>query len=70
MWQNEAPCLEFNGNSTETKTTWSEFLNGGKAIAEQILPSEEINPKEPHYENHSMQQHDGYRKPLGNDKFV
>ena len=27
---------------TET-TTWSEFLNGGKAIVEQILASEEIN---------------------------
>ena len=27
---------------TET-TTWSEFTNGGKAIVEQILASEEIN---------------------------
>ena len=27
---------------TET-TTWSEFPNGGKAIVEQILASEEIN---------------------------
>ena len=28
----------------ETETvTWSEFLNGGKAIVEQILASEEIN---------------------------
>ena len=27
---------------TET-TTWSEFSNGGKAIVEQILASEEIN---------------------------
>ena len=24
-------------------TTWTEFLNGGKAIVEQILASEEIN---------------------------
>ena len=30
---------------TET-TTWSEFPNGGKAIAEQILASEEINSKD------------------------
>ena len=31
---------------TET-TTWSEFINGGKAIVEQILASEEKNnPKE------------------------
>ena len=27
----------------EIQTTWSEFPNGGKAIAEQILASEEIN---------------------------
>ena len=38
---------------TET-TTWSEFYNGGKAIAEQILASEEINLKEQDYENHSL----------------
>ena len=25
------------------QTTWSEFPNGGKAIVEQILASEEIN---------------------------
>ena len=37
------------------KTTWSEFPNGGQAIVEQILASEEkINPKELHYENHSL----------------
>ena len=35
---------------TET-TTWSEFPNGGKAIIEQILVSEEINPKEQDFEN-------------------
>ena len=35
---------ELVGKSMETeKTTWSEFPNGGKAIVEQILASEEIN---------------------------
>ena len=39
----------------ETETTsWSEFPNGGKAILEQILASEEINPKEQDYEGHSQ----------------
>ena len=40
----------------ETKTTtWSEFPNGGKAIVEQILASEEINnPKEQDCESHSQ----------------
>ena len=34
----------FIGKSMETeKTAWSEFTNGGKAITEQILASEEIN---------------------------
>ena len=37
---------------TET-TTRSEFLKGGKAIVEQILVSEERNPKEQDYENQS-----------------
>ena len=37
------------------KTTWSEFPNGGKAIVEQILASEEINPKEQDYENLSVE---------------
>ena len=33
-----------NGKSTETeKTRWSEFPNGGEAIVEQILASEERN---------------------------
>ena len=31
----------YNGKSMETETTTSEFLNGGKAIVEQILASEE-----------------------------
>ena len=40
---------------TETETTLrSEFPNGGKAIVEQILASEEINPKEQGCENHSQ----------------
>ena len=30
------------------------FLNGGKAIIEQILVSEERNPREQHCENHSL----------------
>ena len=37
-----ASCCEFDGKSMETETkTWSEFHNGGKAIEEQILASEE-----------------------------
>ena len=44
MWWNKASCCEFDGKSMETMTTtWLEFPNGGKAIAEQILASEEIN---------------------------
>ena len=39
---------------TET-TTWSEVPIGGKAIVEQILASEEINPKEQHCENHNQE---------------
>ena len=38
---------------TET-TILSEFANKGKAIVEQILASEEINPKEQDCENHSL----------------
>ena len=40
----------------ETETTsWSEFPNGEKAIAEQILASEEeINPNEQDCENHNL----------------
>ena len=35
-------AFEFGTKSIETeKTTWSEFLNGGKATVEQILVSEE-----------------------------
>ena len=44
MQWNGASCCKFNGKSMETETTtWSEFPNGGKAIAEQILASEERN---------------------------
>ena len=43
MQQNRACCFEFVGKSMGTETTtWSEFPNGGKAIVEQILASEEI----------------------------
>ena len=53
-WNGPSHC-ELVGKSMETeKTTWSEFPNGGKAIVEQILASEEINPKEQDYENHSL----------------
>ena len=44
MWRNGASLCEFDLKSMETETTTlSEFLNGGKAIVEQILTSEEIN---------------------------
>ena len=44
MRRNEASCCESVGKSMETEaTTWSEFSNGGKAIVEQILASEERN---------------------------
>ena len=42
MRWNRASCCEFDGKSMETET-WSEFSNGGKAIVEQILASEERN---------------------------
>ena len=36
--------FKLDGKSTETETTtWSEFPNGGKAIVEQILASEDRN---------------------------
>ena len=42
MWRNGASHCEYDGESMETATTtWSEFLNGGKAIVEQILVTEE-----------------------------
>ena len=46
---------EFDRYSIETQTTtWSEFSNGGKSIVEQMLTSEEINPKEQDCERHSQ----------------
>ena len=42
-----ASRCEYDGLSMKTETTkWSIFLNEGKAIAKQILASEERNPKE------------------------
>ena len=42
--QSGASRCEFDGKSMETETTtWSEFPNGGKAIQEQMLASEERN---------------------------
>ena len=39
-----ASCCEFDEKSMETETKkWSKFLNGGKAIVEQILAAEEKN---------------------------
>ena len=43
MRWNGASCCELVGKSMETETTTSEFPNGGKAIVEKILASEEIN---------------------------
>ena len=44
MQWNRASYCEFDGKSMETEaTTSSKFLNGGKAIVEQIIASEEIN---------------------------
>ena len=43
QWNGASHC-EFNGKLKETETTsYSELPNGGKAIVEQILVSEEIN---------------------------
>ena len=43
-YPNDASCFQFIGMSMETeRTTWSEFASEGKAIAEQMLESEEIN---------------------------
>ena len=44
MRWNKTTSFEFVGKSMEAGTiTWSEFSNGGKAIAEQILVSEQRN---------------------------
>ena len=51
----QASCFQFIEKSMETETTtWSEFPNGGKAIGEQILVSEEINPREQDCGSHSQ----------------
>ena len=48
-------CCEFDGKSIETETTHDQnFPDGGKAIAEELLVSEEINPREQDHENHSL----------------
>ena len=53
MWWNGASHCEFDGKSMEIETrTWSEFPNGGKAIVEQILASEEINKSKSRKVNH------------------
>ena len=55
LYDEMASNCEFDGKSMETETTtWSQFLNGGKTIVEQILTSEERNPKEQNYDNHSL----------------
>ena len=42
MWSKESSPFQFEGKPMETDTaTWSEFPNGVKATAEQILWSEE-----------------------------
>ena len=44
MQWNGASHWEYDGKSMETETTiWPEFPNGGKAIVEQTLASEERN---------------------------
>ena len=43
QWNGASNC-QYDRKSIETETTtWSEFPNGGKAIVEQILASEEVN---------------------------
>ena len=42
-WNGASRC-EFDGKLVKTEiTTWSELPNGGKAIVEKMLVSEEIN---------------------------
>ena len=54
MQRNGASRCEYDGKLMETETTSSEFPNGGKAIVEQMLASQERNPKEQDCENHSL----------------
>ena len=55
-WNGASPC-EYDGKSMETETTtWSEFTNGGKAIVEQILASENRSRvEEQDCESHSQE---------------
>ena len=47
-----ASPFEFDKKSMEFETaTWSEFLNGERTTAEQMLWSEEINPKEQDFDS-------------------
>ena len=39
-WNGASP-FGFTEKSMETETTWSELINGGKSIGQQILASEE-----------------------------
>ena len=55
MQWNGVSYFEFDRKSTETETTTSELPNGGKAIVEQILASEEINPKQQDCESNSQE---------------
>ena len=45
MQRNGPSHCEFDGKAMETETTWSEIPNGGKAIVEQIIASEERNQR-------------------------
>ena len=50
MQWNKASHCEFDEKSMGTETTtWSEYPNGGKAIAEQMLAPGERNPQEQDY---------------------
>ena len=50
MQWNKASHCEFDEKSMGTETTtWSEYPNAGKAIAEQMLASGERNPQEQDY---------------------
>ena len=49
------PHFQSDGKSIATEaTTWSEYPDGGKAMAEQMLASEEINAKDQDCERYSQ----------------
>ena len=52
MWWNGACHCEFDRKLMETET--KKFPNGGKAIVEQRLASEEVNRKAQDCESHSQ----------------